>query len=513
MVAVTVALAVTLTKKDEKKPEPEKDGLVTIETGCQNIQGKMHLVKTDEGVEKKVYEFRNVPYALPPTEKRRWRPPSPLKGTDCPSETLKYSNAVVQCKQKFGGKIVGGEDCLILNIRTPVPLDELNGKKKLPVFFWIHGGGLWFGSSHWPGVFPDEQFSASMDVVSVAINYRLNVFGFLSLEELWINSGADESYGNYGILDQIQALKWVQENIEKFGGDPDRVTIYGVSGGGKSVYDLIASPRATGLFHKAIAGSGYPIAPNTTKEYANGKFRVFVNDTGCNKTTSEETFNCLYSISEDVIIGNEPWTKYPEPNDYWFEFPMNKTKDVFPVDIIDYYVIPETISRITKTSNPGMEILFGTTSQEANFSPNATSWALLDEYLKPRVDTFKTGIYDDLLKMYKERRADKVSPENITSQYVYTTMASDALLSCQTNEFVEYIWILLKISAVYRFVVSQGEPTAATPNFSSAFHGIDVVALFGNTVPRLIADPVNDRYLMLNIRRVFKEFIHSKPRI
>lgn len=157
--------------------------------------------------------------------------------------------------------IVGDEDCLYLNIYTPkVPSDDL----LLPVMVFVHGGGFVFGhgtddSTHGP------DFLIEKDVVVVSFNYRLGILGFLSLD-------CKDAPGNMGLRDQVQALKWVQKNIKQFGGNPDNVTIFGVSAGGASVEYLLLSPLAKGLFHKAIAQSGSTLLPwaqnNKVKELA-----------------------------------------------------------------------------------------------------------------------------------------------------------------------------------------------------------------------------------------------------
>ena len=211
---------------------------------------------TDKGQSKYVYEFKNIPYAVPPLGNRRWRPPLRMnkKDSTCWSGTLKYNNQSVVCIQKYraADPIIGQEDCLLLDIRTPTVTKKAN----LPVVVWIHGGGLLWASKGKDGAFPGLQYTASLDAVTISVNYRLNVFGFLSLEELWIKSGDDESYGNYGIMDLIISLKWIRDNIHNFGGDPNHVTIFGQSGGAAAAFALLASPQAHNLFRKVITASG-----------------------------------------------------------------------------------------------------------------------------------------------------------------------------------------------------------------------------------------------------------------
>jgi para-nitrobenzyl esterase len=138
------------------------------------------------------------------------------------------------------------EDCLYLNVWTPAERPS----QKLPVLYWIHGGGFVLGAASQP--LYDGEALARLGCVVVSINYRLGLFGFLAHPALSQESPGKVS-GNYGLLDQIEGLRWVQRNIAAFGGDPERVTIFGESAGGMSVLGLMVSPAAKGLFHGAIA--------------------------------------------------------------------------------------------------------------------------------------------------------------------------------------------------------------------------------------------------------------------
>jgi para-nitrobenzyl esterase len=157
------------------------------------------------------------------------------------------------------------EDCLYLNVWTP----RLRAGAKLPVMVWIHGGGNVEGSQEWPPLAPAL---AAHGVVVVTINYRLGVLGYLAHPELSAES-PDHISGNYGLLDQMAALRWVKRNIRSFGGDPERVTIFGASSGSLDVCDLMASPLASGLFHRAILQSGVCVdglSPTLAEQEASG---------------------------------------------------------------------------------------------------------------------------------------------------------------------------------------------------------------------------------------------------
>jgi para-nitrobenzyl esterase len=198
-----------------------------------------------------VRSFKGIPYAEPPVGDKRWTAPvaaggwtgvrdASAFGASCIQPPWPTESIYADYPPKFS------EDCLFLNVWTPPQA------KKAPVIVWIHGGGLVYGSS-WEPLYDGSKFAAR-GVVFVSINYRLGVLGWLALPELSAESPHGVS-GNYGLLDQIAALEWVQKNIAAFGGDPGNVTIMGESAGGLSVVYLLASPLARGLFHKAVGES------------------------------------------------------------------------------------------------------------------------------------------------------------------------------------------------------------------------------------------------------------------
>lgn len=196
--------------------------------------------------------FQAIPYALPPVGERRWRPPAPMPRRTGVRRVQTMGVACMQPPMAAGpydrGETPMSEDCLTLDVTAPV------NARKAPVMVWIHGGTLIWGSGH-SSMYSGQAF-AKRGVVLVSINYRLGVLGYLAHPELSKES-ADDTSGNYGLLDQIQALHWVRENIAAFGGDPANVTIFGESAGALSVEYLLASPRARGTFDKAIIQSGY----------------------------------------------------------------------------------------------------------------------------------------------------------------------------------------------------------------------------------------------------------------
>ncbi|HVN93308.1 MAG TPA: carboxylesterase family protein [Terracidiphilus sp.] len=221
------------------------------------VQGKM---------EGDLHVFKGIPYALPPIGSLRWRPPSPMPRWSGVRQATDFGPICFQPVSPTPTIYTWtpapmSEDCLTLNIWAPT------GAHKAPVFFWIHGGALTTGSSR------DDLYDgtklAGQDIVVVSLNFRLGVLGWLAHPELSKESPLGVS-GNYALLDLIQGLKWVQQNISAFGGDPSNVTIAGESSGGLSVMYLMASPPARGLFAKAIAESAYMITTPELKKAAFG---------------------------------------------------------------------------------------------------------------------------------------------------------------------------------------------------------------------------------------------------
>lgn len=201
-----------------------------------------------------VESFKAIPFAAPPVGPLRWRAPQPVQPWEILRPSKDYAPACMQDPVPGIAAPIEGplsEDCLYLNVWRPA---DAKPDARLPVMVWIHGGGFVNGGAT-PAIFRGDAF-ARQGVIMVGIPYRLGRFGFFAHPAL---SAADEDgglRGNYGLLDQIAALRWVQQNIAAFGGDPSRVTIFGESAGGASVHMLLASPLAKGLFAQAIVQSG-----------------------------------------------------------------------------------------------------------------------------------------------------------------------------------------------------------------------------------------------------------------
>ncbi|KAM8775860.1 liver carboxylesterase 1 [Rhynchonycteris naso] len=266
------------------------------------VQGKvLGKYVSVEGFAQPVAVFLGIPFAKPPLGTLRFAPPQPAEAWSFVKNTTSYppmcSQDVVTVQatsELFFNNwepipLTFSEDCLYLNIYTPA---DLTKKSKLPVMVWIHGGGLVLGgASFYNGL----VLSAHENVVVVNIQYRLGLWGFFS-------TGDEHARGNWGHLDQVAALRWVQENIANFGGNPGSVTIFGESAGSGSVSVLMLSPLAKNLFHRAISESGVVLTNALFMEDVKPMVQKVAVLSGCKATTSAVLVHCLRQKSEAELL-------------------------------------------------------------------------------------------------------------------------------------------------------------------------------------------------------------------
>jgi len=255
-----------------------------------------------------INEFLGIPYAAPPVGALRWRPPEAYGFF--PGFWLQATQFGSPCTQPGG---IGSENCLFLNVFTPPREFDDSRRCGLPVMVWIHGGGLQFGSSDTY----DPTRLVRRGVVVVTINYRLGYLGFFAQSAI---DAEGHLNSNYGLMDQQFALKWVRRNIASFCGDPDRVTIFGESAGGQSVYAQLASPLAAGLFRGAISESGAyaefqdyfsniltSADGETTGSASVPSGAAIADSVGC----PSQTASCLRAVPASTLVAQEPFPLYP----------------------------------------------------------------------------------------------------------------------------------------------------------------------------------------------------------
>ena len=285
---------------------------IIVETQYGKIIGKTTQFLDENDGFQTVYSFLGVPFASPPVNELRFEPPqrpaawkprtynATFFRNVCPQKNLShFEKSIRNVWPEFSWENDSNEDCLYLNIFTPGNKPS-NASHFHPVIMFIHGGSYAFGTTA-RHTTPGEVLPR-LGVVLVTIQYRLGPFGFMT-------AGDGVARGNWGMLDQVEALKWIKENIEVFGGDPNRVTILGVSSGGASVGLHILSPLSEGLFHRAITESGVEFSPfafNSVKK-AIDKTNITAGKLSCDTTSSKRMMDCLRSKSAQSIIDKFDW--------------------------------------------------------------------------------------------------------------------------------------------------------------------------------------------------------------
>ena len=313
---------------------------------------QLHSGPISGEVEDGVRAFMGVPYAAPPVGELRWKPPQEVASWTQVRISRDFSPSCPQPRQQDNRKF--SEDCLYLNVWTPVK----NPGERLPVMVWIHGGAFNFGSPAQPEY--NGKNLAQKGVVVVTINYRLGPLGFL-VHPLLSKESDHNTSGNYGLLDQVAALKWVQKNVAAFGGNPDQVTIFGQSAGSRSVSLQMISPLSAGLFQRAIAESGGPIIGS---EYLNPVFngnmanvsnmgQKLAAKLGCGK--AEDALTAMRAKSAQEIVAAA------DCNTSVFE------EGLFFAPVFDGWVLPkDPLAAFSGGKQHDVPIIVGSTLNEGN---------------------------------------------------------------------------------------------------------------------------------------------------
>ncbi len=276
----------------------------------------------------KVISWDDIPYAEPPVGELRWKAPRDFKNERNVIRP-KNDNFCVQEPSTLGGaegndEIVGTEDCLYLDIKAPTKKSE----KLLPVMFWIHGGGNISGLKD---IYDFSTMVKKHDVIIVSINYRLGPFGWFTHPSIQNKQNGLDKTSNFGTLDIIKALEWVNKNIILFGGDPSNITIFGESAGGHNVLSLLVAPQARGLFHKAISQSGYTTSVDLVSAYKQDSKTTYTH-------TSEFTVNELLKINYE---GKDIYSFLKDLSAYdFFRSYLGKYNSEIPLLTNDGIVIP-----------------------------------------------------------------------------------------------------------------------------------------------------------------------------
>lgn len=381
--------------------------LIRFSPGSPTSELESSIVKTDTGyvsgtITNGIREYRGIPYASPPVGDLRWKPPKPALPWEGVKQTREFGAVCPQlsARDPLTGEIYANmsEDCLYLNVWTPAKQVE----EKLPVMVFIHGGAFHIGAGSLQ--LYNGTALAQKGVVVVTINYRLGVLGFFS-HPLLAEESFHHSSGNYGLLDQIAALEWVNRNIGAFGGDPSRVTIFGESSGGTSIIAHLVNPQTRGLYQQAIIESGLLWSDRglfrffIPKSVAEQKGEEYARSLGC---ADPETIAQMRKISTNDLL--------------------NTTTRFFPV--IDGWLIPKSPDSLIrqKKENP-VPLIIGTNSDEGTLLvPNVN--LTVREYQNYIHDLFGKDA-EEILAKYQVNSPDEVrsSLERIITEYEFSDAA------------------------------------------------------------------------------------------
>lgn len=456
-----VLLAACLTLAPALAQQP-----VTIQTGSGPITG---------GQSTTLRTFFGIPYAAPPVGQLRWKAPQkpvpwtgPLDASAFRSPCTQVVIALFKLPGYKLGDIRGHEDCLYLNVYTPA---SVTGDSRLPVMVWIHGGSFEYGAG---SDYDPDVLTQKHQVITVTLNYRLGAFGFLALQSLNTESD-DNSSGNYGVMDQQAALRWVQENIARFGGDPGNVTLFGESAGGMSICAQLASPSAAGLFHRAIIQSGLCGSPGNNVSVADAAKRNagYASKAGCKGGDAA----CLRAIDYRTVAVAKVPGRRPLGNLVWS-----------PVYGSPLLPLP-LLTAFTQGKFHHVPVMIGTNRDEGRLflslaAPGTKPLPLVKYWAG-------TGL---LVGMKNNRKVLSRYPYRDfgTPALAFTSVFTDAIFSCPA---LRADAALSKFAPVYAFefndpdAVTELKPPAGMTSLGS-FHSSGLVYVFQTTITN-VADPAN----------------------
>ncbi len=420
------------------------------------------------GEAKDVLAYKGIPYAKPPVGDLRWREPQAPEKWEGVRDCFQFGNACPQRVDPFMEKVPQmalnapqSEDCLYLNVWCPAKSEG----KKLPVLVWVHGGGYVVGAASQP--LYDGEALARRGAVVVSMNYRLGPFGFLAHPSLTRESEHRAS-GNYGILDQIEALKWVKRNIGAFGGDADRVTVFGESAGGGSVVCLMASPLARGLFHAAIVQSGGARLARLhegTSNQPSAEHRGAELIAKCGLAPDADPA-AMRKLAPDVLTKTFPTLEVAAVREVTFR-PLGGG---LMAPVVDGYVIPDEPDAIFKAGKESpVPMIIGQTRDEMSLFLFSTPKPKTVADYRKRIDEAFGTLAADVAALYPAHDEKEISSECVK-------LATDLAWGAGTR----YLARLHSHNGypTYRYIFSRG--TKQFPmSAMGAHHGCELAYVFG----------------------------------
>ncbi|KAG4069657.1 hypothetical protein HA402_014680 [Bradysia odoriphaga] len=482
---------------------------LTIQTNVGDIHGQVELFNDDE-----VMVFKGIRYAKPPVGELRFSKPVPVNGDTIEMFGLQSAERVACVQPKsflVDDSLIIKEDCLYLNVWVPLSTRSTSdiNSNRLPVMIWIHGGSFHLGSAN------QDEFNGIVlatigQVVVVTINYRLGFFGFLNAE-------LESAPGNMGLYDQVAAITWVKENINKFGGDPEKLTVFGESAGGLSVGLLTVSPISRHLFQQAIIQSGSPYSPIRPEPKAKvfGKSLVLSKSINCSHADDIEftasAMDCLRTVDYKVI---DDYGRNENMHSQILANPM--FGDAFiPTNIHDLMKDPESVHRKLKvligmTEHEGFAFIFPQLhhlldSSESQSLTKTDVDLLIGELLKGRpVDPLKLSNY------YFQNFTSKWN-----SLQVFHTMADlygDVYINCPVYYLAKRFNDILGSENIFSYVLTEASSQSYIPvcrSQSRVCHADELVLIFGVPLrnPQLFDD--SDTELSKHLVRLWTDFARS----
>ena len=456
--------------------------------GTETTQ-RSKVVETDKGkvqgyVNQGISVFKGIPYGASTAGKNRFRPPQPAVSWTGIRDALTYGPSAPQSLNPSRDMLGTGqsEDCLVLNVWTPSPTDPT----KRPVLFWCHGGGFSSLSASTPA-YDGTNLCNRGDVVVVNVNHRLNALGFAHMAE---QGGEDFKHaGTAGMLDLVAALQWVKTNIERFGGDPDNVMIFGESGGGRKVGTLLAMPAAKGLFHRAVIQSG-PSMKLVPKEEGMKRAALLMAEMGLKPGDMK---GAQEMPIEKVIAAYGRIARRPEYGGAEGNF-----APVVDGDVLPYPSFHPAASPV----NPHVPLIVGTNRTELTLQlqRDAAAFTLNDAQAEARVKNIAGDLTKDVIDIYRAA-VPSASPSEL-----FFLIASDAAYVVPCTVIAERR-AALKGAPVYAYYLTWKTKTRngrlMTP------HALDIPFIFDNTDPehtvyglttgteeeRSLADKVSDTWI------------------